>query len=67
VRSKLFRQRIVFFVSHNAQKDLIFLKELLETGRLTPRIDRTFPLSDGAEAMRYVGSGQARAKVVLTV
>jgi len=67
VRSKLFRQRIVFFVSHNDQKDLIFLKDLLETGRLTPRIDRTYPLSDGAEAMRYVGSGQARAKVVLTV
>jgi len=35
-------------------------------GQLTPRIDRTYPLSEGAEAIRYVGTGQARAKVVIT-
>jgi NADPH:quinone reductase-like Zn-dependent oxidoreductase len=67
IRSRVFKQRVRFFVSHNDAKDMAFLRELLETGRLTPRIDRTYPLSEAVEAVRYVGSGQARAKVVLTV
>jgi NADPH:quinone reductase-like Zn-dependent oxidoreductase len=35
-------------------------------GKLRPAIDRTYPLADGREALRYVGTGQARAKVVIT-
>ena len=45
---------------------LVYLTELIEAGRLRPVIDRTFPLSEGREALRYVGTGQARAKVVIT-
>ena len=67
VRSRLLRQRIVFFVAKQDHKDLLYLRDLLASGQLTPRIDRTYPLSEGAEAVRYVGSGQARAKVVITV
>jgi len=67
VRSRLLRQRVRFFVAHNDQKDLFFLRDLLESGQLTPRIDRTYPLSEGAEAVRYLGTGQARAKVVITI
>ena len=67
VRSRLLRQRVRFFVAKTDQKDLFFLRDLLESGQLTPRIDRTYPLSEGAEAIRYVGTGQARAKVVITV
>ena len=66
VRSRLLRQRVRFFVARQDAKDLLFLRDLLESGQLAPRIDRTYPLSEGAEAIRYVGTGQARAKVVIT-
>jgi NADPH:quinone reductase-like Zn-dependent oxidoreductase len=46
---------------------LVVMKELIETGKITPVVDRTFPLSKVQEAMRYLESGQARGKVVITV
>jgi NADPH:quinone reductase-like Zn-dependent oxidoreductase len=46
---------------------LVVMKELIETGKITPVVDRTFPLSKVREAMRYLESGQARGKVVITV
>jgi NADPH:quinone reductase-like Zn-dependent oxidoreductase len=46
---------------------LVVLKELIEAGKLTPVIDRTFPLSEVPEAMRYLESGQALGKVVITI
>ena len=46
---------------------LIVMKELIEAGKITPVIDRTFPLSEVPEAIRYLGSGQVRGKVVITV
>jgi NADPH:quinone reductase-like Zn-dependent oxidoreductase len=67
VRSRVFRQQVRFFVARTSQEDLLFLRGLLESGQLTPRIDRTYPLSEGAEAVRYVGTGEARAKVVITM
>jgi len=66
-RSRLLRQRIVFYVAKATQDDLVVLKDLIEAGKVCPAIDRTFPLSEAAEAVRYVGSGQARAKVVITM
>jgi NADPH:quinone reductase-like Zn-dependent oxidoreductase len=50
-----------------SQKDLAFLKELLEAGKVVPVIDRRYPLSEAAEALRYLGEGHARGKVVITV
>jgi NADPH:quinone reductase-like Zn-dependent oxidoreductase len=47
-------------------KDLMFLKELIEAGKVTPAIDRTYLLSDAADAFRYLGNGHARGKVVIT-
>ena len=47
--------------------DLIFMKGLLEAGEVTPVIDRTYPLSEVPEAMRYLEEGHARGKVVITV
>jgi NADPH:quinone reductase-like Zn-dependent oxidoreductase len=49
------------------QKDLAFLKELVEAGKVVPVIDRRYPLSEAAEALRYLGEGHARGKVVITV
>ncbi len=49
------------------QKDLVFMKELLEAGKVIPVIDRRYPLSETAEALRYLEEGHARGKVVITV
>ena len=66
VRARVFGQRMKFFVAQNDRNDLAFLLELIAAGKLRPVIDRTYPLSEGREAVRYVGTGQARAKVVIT-
>jgi NADPH:quinone reductase-like Zn-dependent oxidoreductase len=50
-----------------SQKDLIVLKELVEAGKVVPVIDRRFPLGEAAEALRYLGEGHARGKVVIAV
>jgi NADPH:quinone reductase-like Zn-dependent oxidoreductase len=49
------------------QNDLAFLKELLEVGNVVPVIDRWYPLSETAKAIRYLEAGHARGKVVITV
>lgn len=49
------------------KKDLVFVKELVETGKVKPVIDRCFPLSEAAEALRYYGTGHACGKVVIDV
>jgi NADPH:quinone reductase-like Zn-dependent oxidoreductase len=55
------------FLAVPNQKDLVFLKELIEAGKITPVIDRTYPLSQAAEAIGYLADGHARGKVVITV
>jgi NADPH:quinone reductase-like Zn-dependent oxidoreductase len=49
------------------QQDLLTLKDLIEAGKLTPVIDRTYPLSEAPNAIRYLEQGHARGKVVLNV
>jgi len=48
-------------------QDLVFMKELLEAGKVKPVIDRRYPLRATAEAIRYLEEGHARGKVVITV
>ena len=67
VRARVFKQRVKFFLAKNELQDLLELKALVEQGKLRPAIDRTFPLDQAREAVRYVGTGQARAKVVITM
>ena len=47
--------------------DLLFMKNLLETGKVVPVIDKRYPFSETAEAIRYLEQGHARGKVVITV
>ncbi|HUH08768.1 MAG TPA: NAD(P)-dependent alcohol dehydrogenase [Egibacteraceae bacterium] len=65
--SLLTRQTLRPFLSRESQDDLLALKELAEDGRLTPVIDRSYPLSQAAAALRHVGEGHSRGKVVIKV
>ena len=67
VRSAFVRQQGRPYLSVSKNEDLVVLKELIESGKVTPVIDRTYPLSETPEAMGYVGDGHARGKVVITV
>ena len=66
VSSPFLRQQGRPYLSVPKLKDLTFLKELIEAGKVTPAIDRTYPLSDAADAFRYLENGHARGKVVIT-
>jgi NADPH:quinone reductase-like Zn-dependent oxidoreductase len=67
VLSLLVRQRLRPFISKERSEDLVLLKGLIEAGKVTPVIDRTYPLSQAAEAICYLQQGHARGKVVITV
>jgi NADPH:quinone reductase-like Zn-dependent oxidoreductase len=49
------------------KQDILFLKELIETGKIAPVIDRTYPLSDVPDALRYQEAGLTRGKIVITM
>ncbi len=65
--SRIGRKKMRFFIANINQKDLLFLKDLLEAGKVAPVIDRRYPLRDAAEALRYLEERHARGKVILTI
>jgi NADPH:quinone reductase-like Zn-dependent oxidoreductase len=65
--SRIGSKKTRFFIAKMNQKDLVCLKDLLEAGKIVAFIDRRYPLSDAAEALRYLEGRHARGKVVLTV
>jgi NADPH:quinone reductase-like Zn-dependent oxidoreductase len=65
--SKAKGKKLVALSHKTSQKDLVFMKELLEAGKVVPVIDRRYTLSEVAEALRYYGEGHARGKVVITL
>jgi len=65
--ARLVGQRLRMLASKPGQQDLQTLQELLEAGKLTPVIDRTYPLGDVPEAMRQMVEGHTRGKLVITV
>src|SRR5215218_2140749 len=67
VLSPFVSQKLGTFVNKENHEDMLVLKELIESGKVTPVIDRTYPLSQVPEAIRYLEEGHARGKVVITV
>jgi len=61
------RRKVVFFIAKFDQSDLTTLCELLESGAVKPVIDRRYQLSEIGDALRYLGEGHARGKVVVTI
>ena len=56
-----------FMMAKVNQNDMVFIKELLEAGKVTPVIDRSYTLSEVPEAIRYLEEGHAQGKVVITM
>ena len=67
VLSLFVSQKLGTFISSENAADLIALRDLIEAGKLMPAVDRTYPLSDVATAIRDLIDGQARGKLVITM
>lgn len=63
--SRVSKQKFKFFIAKMNKDDLITLCGLIQTGKLTPKIDRRYPLDETANALAYVEEGHARAKVII--
>jgi len=67
VLSRFIKQRLRFFIANINKADLATLIELIDNGKLTPVIDRTYPLNETPEAIRYLETRHARGKTVITM
>lgn len=65
--SRFVGQKLTTFISAQNHEDLIVLTELIEAGKITPVIDRTYPLSEAPKAVLYLEQGHVRGKIVITV
>jgi NADPH:quinone reductase-like Zn-dependent oxidoreductase len=65
--SPLVSQKLGTFIAAENSEDLRELADLIDQGRISPAIDRTYPLSEAATAIRHVQEGRARGKVVITI
>jgi NADPH:quinone reductase-like Zn-dependent oxidoreductase len=60
-------QKLGTFIASEKADDLVAMRELIESGKVTPAVDRTFPLGETPAAVRYLLEGQVRGKVAITV
>jgi NADPH:quinone reductase-like Zn-dependent oxidoreductase len=65
--TRFVRHRVLMLPAKPSKENLATLRELAESGKVVPVIDRTFPMSEAPEAIRYLEVEHARAKVVITV
>ncbi|MCW2761654.1 MAG: NAD(P)-dependent alcohol dehydrogenase [Marmoricola sp.] len=65
--SPFISQQLGFFITSENAGDLVTLRELIESGQVTPLVDRTYPLSRTPAAVRYLQDGRARGKVVIEI
>jgi NADPH:quinone reductase-like Zn-dependent oxidoreductase len=65
--SPLVRQRLTMFISRPRPADLDTLRQLAESGQVTPVIDGTFPLAEAPQAIRRLDAGQVRGKLAITI
>jgi NADPH:quinone reductase-like Zn-dependent oxidoreductase len=67
LRARFVSQAVVTYLAARNRDDLLLLAELIETGKVTPVIDRRYPLSEVPDAIGYLEAGHARGRVVITV
>ena len=67
VRSRFATQKFIAYIAQFNQKDMMVLADLMQTGRISPVIDRTYKLSETADALRYLEQGHVRGKLVISV
>jgi NADPH:quinone reductase-like Zn-dependent oxidoreductase len=67
VMSPFISQKMGMMMAQSNKDDLNILADLMQSGKVTPVIDRTYPLNQIADAIRYLEQGHARGKVVITV
>ena len=67
VRSRFVGQKFISYIAQFNKKDMMVLADLVQSGKMTPVIDKTYKLSETADALRYLEQGHARGKVVVTV
>ena len=60
-------QKLTAFIARQNRADLLVLKDLIESGTITPALDRAYPLGEAPAAIQYLAGGHARGKVVLSV
>jgi NADPH:quinone reductase-like Zn-dependent oxidoreductase len=60
-------QKLGTFIAKENAGDLLVMNDLIEGGKVAPVLDRTFPLSEAADAMRYFEGGRAHGRIVITV
>jgi NADPH:quinone reductase-like Zn-dependent oxidoreductase len=67
LRSRFVSEKFITYIAAFNQKDMMVLADLMQSGKMKPVIDRTYKLSETADALRYLEQGHARGKVVITV
>lgn len=65
--AKIKGRRVLSFIADVNQADLVFMKELLEAGKVVPVIEKKYSLIETPQAIRYVEEGHARGKVIINV
>ena len=67
VRSRFVSQKFIAYIAQFNKQDMTLLADLMQSGKITPVIDRTYKLNQTADALRYLEQGHARGKVVINL